>query len=24
LCASKYILAKNKYGNDCCYKKKKI
>ena len=24
LCPSKYILAKNKYGNDCCYKKKKI
>ena len=23
-CASKYILAKNKYDNDCCYKKKKI
>jgi hypothetical protein len=24
ICPSKYILAKNKYGNDCCYKKKKI
>lgn len=24
MCSSKYILAKNKYGNDCCYKKKKI
>jgi hypothetical protein len=23
-CPSKYILTKNKYGNDCCYKKKKI
>jgi len=23
-CPSKYKLAKNKHGNDCCYKKKKI